>query len=37
MMRSALIDDRVAWVPLLVLVGWTVVGTVLTARTFKWE
>ncbi|HEY6933929.1 MAG TPA: ABC transporter permease [Marmoricola sp.] len=36
-MRSALIDDRVAWVPLLVLLGWTVVGTVLTARTFKWE
>jgi len=37
MMRRALIDDRIAWVSLLVLLGWTALGTVLTARTFKWE
>jgi ABC-2 type transport system permease protein len=37
MMRRALIDGRIAWVSLLVLLGWTVLGTVLTARTFKWE
>ncbi|HEU4567251.1 MAG TPA: ABC transporter permease [Marmoricola sp.] len=37
MMRRALIDDRIAWVSLLVLLGWAVLGTVLTARTFKWE
>jgi ABC-2 type transport system permease protein len=36
-MRSALIDGVVAWRDLGVLILWAVVGTVLTARTFKWE
>ena len=36
-MRTALIDGSVAPAPLLVLLGWTVLGTSLTARTFKWE
>ncbi|MEV7429179.1 ABC transporter permease [Nocardioides sp. NPDC092400] len=36
-MRDALIDGVVAPVALLTLAGWAVVGTVLTARTFKWE
>ncbi|WP_137291952.1 ABC transporter permease [Nocardioides dongxiaopingii] len=36
-MRSALAGATVAWRDLLVLAGWTVVGAVATARTFKWE
>ncbi|MCW2796500.1 ABC transporter permease [Nocardioides sp.] len=36
-MRDALLDGVTAWRDLAVLVGWAVVGTVLTARTFKWE
>jgi ABC-2 type transport system permease protein len=36
-MRSALDDATVPGVPLLVLLAWGVVGTVLTARTFQWE
>ena len=36
-MRSALIDGQVALLPLAVLAGWAALGTVLTARTFKWE
>jgi ABC-2 type transport system permease protein len=36
-MRSALVDARVDGSALLVLVGWAVLGTVLTARTFSWE
>ena len=36
-MRSSLIDGVVAWRDLAVLLGWAVLGTVLTARTFKWE
>ena len=36
-MRAALIDGRTSWPDLLVLLGWAVVGTVLTARTFTWE
>lgn len=36
-MRDALTDGVVAPVALLTLAGWAVVGTVLTARTFKWE
>jgi ABC-2 type transport system permease protein len=36
-MRTALLDGGFPVVPLLVLAGWTVVGTLLTARTFKWE
>ena len=36
-MRTALIDSGVAWRDLGVLLAWTVLGTVLTARTFKWE
>jgi ABC-2 type transport system permease protein len=36
-MRDAFIDGAVAWRDLLVLLGWAVVGTVLTARTFSWE
>ena len=36
-MRSSLLGDGFPAVPLLVLVAWTVVGTVLTARTFSWE
>ncbi len=36
-MRAALVDDSVDARSLLVLVAWTAVGTVLTARTFKWE
>ena len=34
---SSLIDGGVAWRDLAVLLGWAVLGTVLTARTFKWE
>ena len=36
-MRTALIDGQTSWINLLVLLGWAVVGTVLTARTFTWE
>ncbi|MEJ7833716.1 MAG: ABC transporter permease [Nocardioides sp.] len=36
-MRSALIDATTAWRDLAVLAGWAAVGTVLTARTFRWE
>ena len=36
-MRTALLGGGFPLVPLLVLAGWTVVGTLLTARTFKWE
>ena len=36
-MRDALIDGRTNLVDLAVLLGWAVVGTVLTARTFTWE
>ncbi len=36
-MRTALIDGGVAWRDLAVLLAWAVLGTVLTARTFKWE
>ncbi|WP_316932019.1 ABC transporter permease [Nocardioides marmotae] len=36
-MREALVEGAVAPVALLTLLGWAVVGTVLTARTFKWE
>jgi ABC-2 type transport system permease protein len=36
-MRSAFVDGVTAWTDLAVLVVWALVGTVLTARTFKWE
>lgn len=36
-MRSALTDGTVAVGPLVVLVAWGALGTVLTARTFTWE
>jgi ABC-2 type transport system permease protein len=36
-MREAFLDGTVAWRDLAVLVGWAVVGTAATARTFKWE
>jgi ABC-2 type transport system permease protein len=36
-MRTALIDGAVAWGDLAVLVGWALLGTFLTARTFRWE
>ncbi len=36
-MRAALLGDPFPAVSLLVLAGWAVVGTVLTARTFTWE
>ncbi len=36
-MRTAFLDAGLPVVPLLVLAGWTVVGTALTARTFTWE
>ena len=36
-LRTALLDAGLPVVPLLVLAAWTVVGTALTARTFKWE
>jgi ABC-2 type transport system permease protein len=36
-MREALIDGATAWTDLLVLLAWAVLGTALTARTFKWE
>ena len=36
-MRTAFLHGGFPMGPLLVLVGWTVVGTALTARTFTWE
>lgn len=36
-MRHALIGSQIAGRDLLVLGGWAVAGTLLTARTFKWE
>lgn len=36
-MRTAFLDAGLPVVPLLILAGWTVVGTALTARTFTWE
>jgi ABC-2 type transport system permease protein len=36
-MRTSLIDGSFPAGPLVVLVGWAVLGTLLTARTFKWE
>jgi ABC-2 type transport system permease protein len=36
-MRSALVDASVDGRSLLVLAAWALVGTVLTARTFRWE
>lgn len=36
-LREALIHGHTARVPLLVLLGWAIIGAVLTARTFKWE
>jgi len=36
-MRSSLVDHAVAWRDLGVLLIWTMLGTALTARTFKWE
>jgi ABC-2 type transport system permease protein len=36
-MRQACLHGTVAWRDLLVLVLWTAVGTLLTARTFRWE
>jgi len=35
--RAGFLDGRLAVVPLLVLAAWTVAGTALAARTFKWE
>ena len=36
-MRDAFLDGTVAWRDLAVLLGWSVIGTVATARTFSWE
>jgi ABC-2 type transport system permease protein len=36
-MRDAFLDGSVAWRDLAVLLGWGVVGTAATARTFAWE
>jgi ABC-2 type transport system permease protein len=36
-MRTAFLGGTLPVVPLLVLLAWTAVGTLLTARTFKWE
>ena len=36
-MRDAFLDGTVAWQDLGVLLGWAVLGTVATARTFSWE
>jgi ABC-2 type transport system permease protein len=36
-MRHAFLDGGVAWPELLVLLFWGALGTVLTARTFRWE
>lgn len=35
--RGAFLDNRIAWRDLGVLLLWAVIGTGLTARTFKWE
>lgn len=35
--RTAFLDGAVAWRDLAVLLGWAVVGSALTARTFTWE
>ncbi|MDT9592440.1 ABC transporter permease [Nocardioides zeae] len=36
-LRTAFLDGQVAVVPLLVLVGWTVVGATAVSRLFRWE
>lgn len=36
-MREAFLDGTVAWRDLAVLLGWAVLGTAATARTFSWE
>jgi ABC-2 type transport system permease protein len=36
-MRDAFLDGTIAWRDLAVLLGWTVIGTAATARTFSWE
>jgi ABC-2 type transport system permease protein len=36
-MRTAFLDAGFPVVPLIVLAAWTLVGTALTARTFRWE
>jgi ABC-2 type transport system permease protein len=36
-LRAALTDGRLAGPALLVLLGWALLGTLLTARTFSWE
>jgi ABC-2 type transport system permease protein len=36
-MRSVFLDGAFPVLPLLVLVAWAAIGTVLTARTFRWE
>ncbi len=36
-MRTALIDGGFPTLPLIVLAAWAALGTLLTARTFKWE
>ncbi len=36
-LRTVFLDAGLPVVPLLVLAGWTAVGTLLTARTFTWE
>lgn len=35
--RTAFLDGAVAWRDLAVLLGWAIVGSALTARTFTWE
>lgn len=36
-MREAFLDATLAWRDLLVLAGWTTLGTIATTRTFSWE
>lgn len=36
-LRAALADGRTDWLALLVLAAWAAAGTLLTARTFRWE
>ncbi|HEX5089656.1 MAG TPA: ABC transporter permease [Nocardioides sp.] len=36
-MRSAFLDGAIAWRDLVVLLGWALVGTAATTRTFSWE
>jgi ABC-2 type transport system permease protein len=36
-MRTALLSGQLPVLPLLVLAGWALLGTLLTARTFHWE